>query len=463
MFPMLKGKNRNKDKSRRKGISVFGLLIPSLAVLAVLHASVVGLIFGINHESGALSSLMQQSAGYVADATSLLAGSSLLSETSTNFILRPETEDGEMNIGPLMAYSNELQVKRRGDDILEKFKGSHVSEEALQKLQVAASSADYMIDNQLHSLALIRDVYPFPTNPVLSSIPIPELSVEEEAWGDEQKVDYAAELVLDEKYASNKQAVSVNVNACVSLIQSESGAKAASASAKVQLYRVLLWIGTFLIITVLIITFGMLAKGLIRPIANATKKIEADEPLDEGKGFQEMRLLSSSYNGLLRRRDDLDGLLRTAAEKDVLTGLNNRYAYDERVHSLDGTIDPSKSVAIAMFDVNYLKRTNDTLGHKAGDDLLRQAASLIESVFGGEEGTCYRIGGDEFAAILIGKTREEIKGLMERFLKIQEDSGISVSYGYSFAPTIKGTDVDDMLESADFSMYQQKAKVHKED
>lgn len=100
-------------------------------------------------------------------------------------------------------------------------------------------------------------------------------------------------------------------------------------------------------------------------------------------------------------------LLVELADIDNLTGLYNRNTYDKWVKEHprpDGT-------TMLTFDLNYLKKCNDTLGHAMGDLYIRSAAQIISRVFEGR-GKCYRIGGDEYCVItegLIGSVEMEEK------------------------------------------------------
>ena len=88
-------------------------------------------------------------------------------------------------------------------------------------------------------------------------------------------------------------------------------------------------------------------------------------------------------------------IYRELAEHDMPTGLRNRNAYDEWVS--ENARD--RETAIVTFDLNDLKRCNDTFGHAAGDKYIQDAAKLISEVFE-PAGVCYRIGGDEFCAVI---------------------------------------------------------------
>ena len=100
--------------------------------------------------------------------------------------------------------------------------------------------------------------------------------------------------------------------------------------------------------------------------------------------------------------------IEVMAFTDALTNLGNRAAWkvmrDEVESSLkEGTLEDA---IVCQFDVNFLKRVNDTYGHAAGDRYIKHAANTIQRSFG-MEGTCYRTGGDEFTAIITGDALDE--------------------------------------------------------
>ena len=93
--------------------------------------------------------------------------------------------------------------------------------------------------------------------------------------------------------------------------------------------------------------------------------------------------------------------LRVMGERDMLTGLHNRNRMNARIAALEeGREDAGKPVGVVFADLNGLKTVNDTEGHDAGDDLLRDAARALREIFADEE--IFRAGGDEFNMILPG-------------------------------------------------------------
>ena len=92
------------------------------------------------------------------------------------------------------------------------------------------------------------------------------------------------------------------------------------------------------------------------------------------------------------------GKIGKIAYTDANTGLGNSSAFKNKFEELDRTKGNYSYIGIIQFDVNNLKIINDSLGHEAGDLLIKTAAEIIESSFG-TIGSCYRVGGDEFVSI----------------------------------------------------------------
>ena len=434
-------------------------LSPSLALLLVFHILIVGLIIEVNSVSSMLSDIMQRSSGYVTDATALLGGSSLLSDTSNTYVLRPTLPDHSPNTGPLIAYCTELGNKRRGDDIIAKFEGTDAPVEAVESLKVAANNANYLLTSQLHAMSLVSSVYPLPDIPQTVTIRplLPALTELEQAASDEERLSQAESLLLNQAYGEAKSLVSSKVNAAVGIIQANQGQKAAAASGRLQMLRGWLWGTAIGIMVLLVFIFFMLYQQLFLPVLRSSKLIEGDQELQPHKGFREMRLLSSSYNTLKARRDALDEALRMAAEKDALTGLSNRYSYEHYLKELS-TSEKENSVAIVIFDINFLKETNDTKGHPAGDALLKEASYCIEACFKG--GRSFRVGGDEFACVLLSKSEDAIQQMVKDFQNMQKEKRISVSYGYAYQEHVSDGSLESLMKKADDAMYACKEEMH---
>ena len=146
---------------------------------------------------------------------------------------------------------------------------------------------------------------------------------------------------------------------------------------------------------------------------------------------------------------------------DRLTGLKNRHAYENKLTELSENL-PAE-LCIVMADIDGLKVTNDTIGHKAGDELIIGAAECLTDAFEGVD-TIYRIGGDEFC-IIMTEPVEKIRTCLELLEVLSENwrghyiVGISVSTGVA---SIKDhDDVESVFVEADKKMYENKRNHYK--
>lgn len=154
--------------------------------------------------------------------------------------------------------------------------------------------------------------------------------------------------------------------------------------------------------------------------------------------------------------------------RDPLTNVSNRMAYEDKEKYLQSQINSSAETAfaIAMFDVNNLKLINDTYGHDAGDGYLIRACHLICKIF--KHSPVYRVGGDEFIAVLTGsdyedqdRLREDLNHHMSPYSKelpLPSDY-VSIACGISSYIPDKDLSVQDVVKRADEEMYQIKTAM----
>jgi len=152
--------------------------------------------------------------------------------------------------------------------------------------------------------------------------------------------------------------------------------------------------------------------------------------------------------------------LNAASYQDELTGVKNKNAYALMESRLNRAIeDGTAEFAIAIFDANYLKETNDRHGHYMGDELLKSICFYICDTF--KHSPVYRIGGDEFLVVLQGQDLQAHKELLEKYhagipaLFVNEYPEIPVSCACGLAVFNPETDTccADVFKNADKLMY----------
>ncbi|MBO4539412.1 MAG: GGDEF domain-containing protein, partial [Clostridia bacterium] len=160
--------------------------------------------------------------------------------------------------------------------------------------------------------------------------------------------------------------------------------------------------------------------------------------------------------------------VRAQAYTDVMTGFGNKTAYLDTVNLINKKIkDGNAFFSVAMFDINGLKSINDNFGHEVGDTIISDAASVIKQVF--DQKRVFRIGGDEFLAILenVDQTalKEMIAELDEKVAEFNKTDRaypqeLSFSRGYSSFDPSTDTEFRIVFKRVDEAMYRNKAKYY---
>ena len=155
--------------------------------------------------------------------------------------------------------------------------------------------------------------------------------------------------------------------------------------------------------------------------------------------------------------------LEQLAYVDGLTGMKNRLAFNKAALSLRESLpkDPDAKYMIIQFDINDLKKVNDIYGHAEGDRHISGAAGIIRDSIC-ELGDCYRVGGDEFIAVIAGADAEETaKNAIDIMEKLTEEYNagekppvmLDIAYGMA-AFTVSDGDMEKAARLADQRMYE---------
>ncbi len=161
-------------------------------------------------------------------------------------------------------------------------------------------------------------------------------------------------------------------------------------------------------------------------------------------------VLLAAQAAIAIERVDLLARLERIAHTDELTGLPNRRAWREELPREMARAKRERwPLCVAMLDIDGLKKLNDTNGHHAGDQLLKQNAAAWSSALRPVD-LLARYGGDEFAAVLTGCRREDAQKLVDRLIEATpEDHGFSVG----IAEWDGVQDVQALMAAADASLY----------
>ncbi|MER2152232.1 MAG: diguanylate cyclase [Candidatus Limivicinus sp.] len=231
-------------------------------------------------------------------------------------------------------------------------------------------------------------------------------------------------------------------------------------------------VASLLILLVVVFVTMRFSDHITRPLRKLT---EAARQVDQGnydvvmecKSDDEIGSLSHTFNLLVSHLRTYIKDLKDLAYGDALTAVRNKGAFDIVMKHLQEKIDNPEgeppAFAVCFFDCNNLKPINDEYGHDKGDMYLKRACKTICQVFA--HSPVFRIGGDEFAALLQGTEYEQRDELLETFddrcfdlraMATEPWESIDVARGMAvYNPDRKET-VEDVIRRADELMYQNK-------
>ena len=255
---------------------------------------------------------------------------------------------------------------------------------------------------------------------------------------------------------------------------------------------VMLALGVGLMALLLLVVGGVLGRRVGQPVRRLQAAAErlarggdtqgagADLPLDEDN---EVGSLARSFRDLARmveqRRQELEATvaertreladanarLEQLTRTDSLTALPNRRAFDADMDELLAGQGPTSVLALGMLDVDFFKPFNDTLGHEAGDQALRQVGAVLAGQTR-RDVRCYRYGGEEFAIVFTSIAVPHAERILRRILEEVAALGIghpasplgvvTVSAGLARRYE-EGGDLATLVRSADRLLYAAKA------
>ena len=182
----------------------------------------------------------------------------------------------------------------------------------------------------------------------------------------------------------------------------------------------------------------------------------------ERKLNDQQKMMEEALRRELEQKQKLESAMEMAY-RDPLTGVKSKHAYNEAENRMDvriaeGTVS---EFSVAIFDLNDLKHINDTRGHEVGDEQIRDACRQICSVF--KRSPVFRIGGDEFTAILEGEDYANQDELLERFekqvlLNVKQNRAVVACGCSRFVPQ-QDKSIREVFERADAAMYKDKTML----
>ncbi|MBI5190158.1 MAG: EAL domain-containing protein [Nitrospirae bacterium] len=235
---------------------------------------------------------------------------------------------------------------------------------------------------------------------------------------------------------------------------------------------------------VLLVLYGLLVYWVSRPLELINRSIESESPaLISGIRLDtsEVGRLADLVAGFFRQREELiievdsrkhaerllierEKSLEHMAQHDALTGLPNRFLMRDRLEQAIALAKRSRQgLAVLLMDLDNFKAVNDTMGHPAGDALLKDLAGMLRATLR-ETDTVARLGGDEFCIILPGLAdplaASEVASKVIELCRVPipldgREVFVTASIGISVYP-YGGADAESLLKNADIALYRAK-------
>lgn len=274
----------------------------------------------------------------------------------------------------------------------------------------------------------------------------------------EKKLTEARRLAFGKEYNTAKTNLHNNLDDAMTEIENTVAELEAREAVIAKRLTAISSSGLAIVLPLSLAMFIVVAKQLISPLKKAEKNIAEGKRVENVAGTQEIRYLMNTYNEFYDASSRARRELRMEAEYDALTNLRNRSSYEKTCAKLAKSTVP---LAAMILDVDHFKQVNDNYGHIVGDLTLQKVAKLLNESFRADD-MVFRIGGDEFAVIMLDITAANANVIRDKVNAINEAIGtpdenevpaFSVSAGCAFSPA--GLP-EDLMRRADAALYEKK-------
>ncbi|MBR3705085.1 MAG: GGDEF domain-containing protein [Oscillospiraceae bacterium] len=353
-------------------------------------------------------------------------------------------------------YFKEANVTQRRECALELIREYSIDPSGDEALERAVESSEELIVRELYAIALIASAQGHDANDLGAQLDDDALDDADQRLTPSQKINKARGMLFDQKYQDTKNKIYRNLDfftgGVLYTTQDHLVSGLSDLSHSIRNQRILLTV----LIILNCVTFFVITFLVVKPLKVFLQCVQ-ERSMFKVTGAYEFRYLAQVYNEIWTRSDALaasEAFLRTKAERDALTAIFNRYMFQRVCELLK---DSEAPLGLVIIDVDKFKEVNDTYGHSAGDRALIRVAQVLTECFRDSDHV-FRIGGDEFAAILPTVnpgSGERIREKLRHVNKLLSDPGdgaipLTLSCGVAFSPAGYR---DSLLEQADRAMY----------
>lgn len=351
-------------------------------------------------------------------------------------------------------YFKEAEVTRRRENAVENLRQYFDGTEAFTALEHAMSLSAELMETEYYSMRLEAegggaDLSAFPET--LQEIQLKDTDSHLSAKG---KRDRAVELVSNQAYQSKRMEITGAVSDCLEKLILQTRNQQSHASAVFSDMYLKLEIGIAALAFLMLVICLIMRRLIVWPLQRFEQSIEAQELLPL-VGASELQQLADTYNQVFQENEETQKLIRHQAEHDALTDLFNRGSFEKILKIYETGNAP---FALILVDVDTFKSVNDTYGHASGDAILKKVSESLKKAFRSIDYVC-RIGGDEFAVIMVEMTSDLSYTIEEKIAAVNEQLAVpeselpvvSLSVGAAFSD--RENPGESLFKDADKALY----------
>lgn len=355
-------------------------------------------------------------------------------------------------------YFTELSKVDTYEEALQKLSAYDCNQEVLDHIEKTIVSFKESTQKDFYALALVETSLGKDSSQWPASLQSVKITEQDRLSSRQELLDRAKQSVLSAEYASCKSTVSEAINSSsLTLFSSIQKKESRAASIFMDIFRKLIVCIALLAFIALINSF-MIKLFVVDPLIHYNNAIQHGT-IHPVTGATELQMVARTYNHVYEENKQRQAIMQHQAETDPLTNILNRGSFDRILQLYE---KDKQRFALLLLDIDAFKQINDTYGHATGDEVIKQVAFLLSSTFRAVDHVC-RIGGDEFAVILVEMTSAHKETVIAKIHKINQllsqQNGalpqISLSVGVAFSD--RKTPVESIFKDADKALYYTKS------
>ncbi len=355
-------------------------------------------------------------------------------------------------------YFTEVNTYHRRDRAVKTLRENYDDTESLAALEAALEASKELMDTEYYAMKLVEEAAGVSIDEQPEEIRHVKLKAKDAKLDAHDKRERACELVSNDDYQDSRDIIEADLDKCVETItQNALNGQGHATTVFEDIYRKLeICLGLLALMSVAV---GFVLRHLVvTPLLHYNRSIEKGE-IFPVIGAWELQNLAETYNRVYRENETTQMLIKHQAEHDPLTDLLNRGSFDKMLELYESA---GSSFALILCDVDKFKSVNDTCGHADGDKILKRVSSLLKTTFRSIDHVC-RIGGDEFAVIMVEMTSDleytitdKVNYINERLAELNEEGMPPVSISAGVAFTDRQNPGAGLFTDADAALYHTK-------